>query len=57
MAVNVNLDVSLDKMLDWKGIREKSGEADTTKACVTNEEIFLGILSGFTSVSVMGVTL
>jgi hypothetical protein len=34
MALNVGLDVSLDNTQDWKGIRVKAGEADSTSAHV-----------------------
>jgi hypothetical protein len=34
MELNVGLDVSFDNMWDWKGIREKTGEVNGTKANV-----------------------
>jgi hypothetical protein len=32
MALNVGLTVSFDNMWDWKGIGEKAGEVNNTKA-------------------------
>jgi hypothetical protein len=46
MALNVGLDASLDNMQDWKGIREKAGEVNSTKAYITNDEISRCILNG-----------
>jgi hypothetical protein len=43
MALNAGLDVSFDKMQDWKGIREKVGEVTKQYTSlflhITNDEI------------------
>jgi hypothetical protein len=36
MALNIDLDESIDNMYDWKGTRLKAGEVDITKACIRN---------------------
>jgi hypothetical protein len=36
VASNFGLDISFDNMQDWKGIGEKVGEVNSTKAYVTN---------------------
>jgi hypothetical protein len=37
MAVNIGLDMSFDNMWDWKGIREKATEVNSTEAYITND--------------------
>jgi hypothetical protein len=37
MALRVGPDVSFDNMQDWKGMREETGEFNSTKAYLTNE--------------------
>jgi hypothetical protein len=39
MKLNASLDVSFDNMPDWKGMREKAGEVNSTNAHVMNYEI------------------
>jgi hypothetical protein len=43
MVLNVGLDVSFDKMQDWKGIWEKAGEVTKQYASlfvhITNDEV------------------
>jgi hypothetical protein len=39
MVLKVGLDVSLDNMQDWKEIREKAAEVNSTKAYIANGEI------------------
>jgi hypothetical protein len=41
MALNVDLGVSLCNVQDWKGIREKVEEVNSTKAGITNGETSL----------------
>jgi hypothetical protein len=38
MALNISLDIRFDKMRDWKGIQEKAGEVNSTKAYVVDDE-------------------
>jgi L-rhamnose isomerase len=38
MALNVSLDVPFDDMQDWKDIRKKAEELNSTKACLINDE-------------------
>jgi hypothetical protein len=38
VTLNAGLDVSLGNMWDWKGIREKSVEVNSTNAYVSNDE-------------------
>jgi hypothetical protein len=38
IALNLGLDVPLDNMQDWKGIREKAGEVNSAKVYVANDE-------------------
>jgi hypothetical protein len=38
MVLNVALDVFFDNMQDWKRIREKAGEVNSTKVFIANEE-------------------
>jgi hypothetical protein len=40
MELNVGLDVSFDKMWDWKRIRKKAEEFNSTKMYITNVENF-----------------
>jgi hypothetical protein len=38
MALNIGLDVSVDNLWDLKGIREKAGEVNSTRARIKNGE-------------------
>jgi hypothetical protein len=38
MALKFCLDVLLDNMYVWKGIRERAEEINSTKTCITNDE-------------------
>jgi hypothetical protein len=38
MTLNTGLDASFDNVQDWKGIREKAGEVNSTKTHVTDDE-------------------
>jgi hypothetical protein len=46
MALSIGLDVSFDNMKDWKGIGEKGGEVNRTKAYIRNYENSRRILNG-----------
>jgi hypothetical protein len=46
MALTVGLDASFNNMQDWKEIREKAGEGNSTKAYITSDEDSPIILSG-----------
>jgi hypothetical protein len=39
-VLNFDFDEPFDNMWDWKGIEEKSGGINITKAYVTNENTF-----------------
>jgi hypothetical protein len=38
MTLKTGLDGSFDNMEDWKGIREKAGEVNSTETYITNGE-------------------
>jgi hypothetical protein len=44
IALNVGLDVSFDNMQDWKGIREKAGEVNSTEVYITNDGLLINIV-------------
>jgi hypothetical protein len=46
MALEFGLGVSFDNIYKWKGIREKSGEVNSTKAYITSDETSCRILAG-----------
>jgi hypothetical protein len=50
MVLNFGLDVSSGNMTDWKGMREKAGELNSTKAHVTNDEVSVQVSRGVTLV-------
>jgi hypothetical protein len=45
-ALNVGLDVSFDNTQDWKGIWEISGDINSTKTYITNDETSRRIFNG-----------
>jgi hypothetical protein len=38
MALNVSLDVPFGNTQDWKEIRKKAEEVNSTKSCIINDE-------------------
>jgi hypothetical protein len=40
MALNVGFSSSVDNTYDWKGIREKERDVNSTKAYIKNDKIF-----------------
>jgi hypothetical protein len=49
MALNVDLDVSLDSVYVWKGMREKR-DVNSTKAYIIKDETYVEILTDVTLV-------
>jgi hypothetical protein len=45
MTLNVGLDALFDNIYDWKAIREKKGEVNSTKACTVNDDTSRWILN------------